>query len=208
MLAACGGSPPPATDASIDATPSDTQTADLSAFDSGEADTGRDMSHDPGCESGLDGDDMELAELINDYRESQGLPRVPVSVSLSVVARTHVADLSAEAPNQGTCNLHSWSDAGDWTACCYTPDHAQAQCMWDKPRELSAYPGNGYEISVGGVRSAAAALAAWQSSSGHHEVILNQGIWTEPWGAMGVALTPGEYGHVWFGRESDPARCL
>ena len=78
--------------------------------------------------------------------------------------RVHKAlkvDNKPDAPPE--CNLHSWSDKGPWSACCYTPDHAQAQCMWDKPSELTNYPGNGYEISAAGYDSAQAALAGQEA---------------------------------------------
>lgn len=155
--------------------------------------------------SGVDADDMALATLVNDYRVSRGLPALPLSPSLSQVARTHVEDLIAHGANSGSCNLHSWSSEGSWSGCCYTSDHSQASCMWDKPRELTEYPGNGYEISTGGARDGAHALSLWQSSGGHHDVIINGGSWSQPWGAMGVAITPGAFAHIWFGREADPA---
>ncbi|MFK8002157.1 MAG: CAP domain-containing protein [Polyangiales bacterium] len=155
--------------------------------------------------SGVDADDMALFTLVNDYRVSRGLPALPLSPSLSLVARTHVEDLIAHGANSGACNLHSWSDEGSWSGCCYTSDHSQASCMWNKPRELTDYPGNGYEISTGGARDGAHALSLWQSSGGHHDVIINGGAWSQPWGAMGVAITPGAFAHIWFGREADPA---
>lgn len=160
---------------------------------------------DAGTPSGVDADDMELFTLVNDYRVSLGLPAIPLSPSLSLVARTHVEDLIAHGANSGACNLHSWSGEGAWSGCCYTSDHSQASCMWNKPRELTEYPGNGYEISTGGARDGAHALSLWQSSGGHHDVIINGGSWSQPWGAMGVAITPGSFAHIWFGREADPA---
>ena len=63
------------------------------------------------------------------------------------VAEAHVQDLSYNQPVGGQCNMHSWSDRGSWSGCCYTDDHAASQCMWDKPRELTRYPGNGFEIA-------------------------------------------------------------
>ena len=79
--------------------------------------------------------------------------------------------------------------------------------MWDKPRELTDYPGNGYEISVwssAGI-TAAAALASWQSSVPHDNVIRNRDIWVDAtWQALGVGID-GNYAHAWFGTELDPA---
>lgn len=149
---------------------------------------------------------FELYELIMAYRAENDLPEIPLSPSLTAVAEAHVADLNDQpGTTDGECNLHSWSDQGSWTACCYTPDHAEAQCMWNKPRELSDYPGNGYEISaMSTFMTPSGALGLWQNSSGHNAVILNEGIWSDPWGAIGVGIA-GQYAHVWFGREADPA---
>ncbi|NKB70497.1 MAG: CAP domain-containing protein [Candidatus Latescibacteria bacterium] len=149
-----------------------------------------------------------LAEDINQYRLEQGLQAIPVSVSLTKVAQAHVADSEQNSFSNG-CNLHSWSDQGDWTPCCYTNDHAQAQCMWDKPREISGgvYSGNGFEISAYNSRmiTPQGALEGWQGSSGHHNVILNRDIWADSnWQAMGAAVST-HYAVVWFGMESDPA---
>jgi len=89
-----------------------------------------------------------LAVLVNDYRVSQGLERIPLSASLDRVAEAHVWDLEAHPPDNEVCNLHSWSESGSWTTCCYTADHAAAQCMWDKPREITEYPGHGFETAA------------------------------------------------------------
>jgi hypothetical protein len=150
---------------------------------------------------------IELIALVNDYRAENNLPPIPASPSLCTVATTHVHDLVDNSPHTqpGGCNLHSWSDQGSWTACCYTPDHAQAQCMWDKPGELTIYPGNGYENAASGVGSPAQALDLWKSSPPHNEVILNLGIWASyPWQALGADVYQG-YSVLWFGAEADPA---
>jgi hypothetical protein len=149
-----------------------------------------------------------LASLINQYRVAQGLSAIPVSVSLTRVAEAHVADLEKNAPT-GTCNLHSWSNQGNWSSCCYTGDHAAAQCMWDKPREITngVYKGDGYENAAwnSGVMTAAGALEQWKSSPAHLDVILNRGIWANSqWKAIGAAVS-AHYAVVWFGKETDPA---
>jgi hypothetical protein len=150
---------------------------------------------------------LELIDLVNEYRAENALPAIPASPSLCTVATAHVHDLNDNSPHTqpGGCNLHSWSDQGPWSACCYTPDHAQAQCMWDKPGELSIYPGNGYENAAYGVGSPAQALDLWKSSPPHNEVILNLGIWANyPWQALGADVYQG-YSVLWFGAEPDPA---
>lgn len=150
----------------------------------------------------------QLCQVVNDYRVSVGLPAVALSAALMRVAKAHVADLSAHPEGtQPPCNLHSWSNAGPWSPCCYTEDHAQAQCMWDKPRQIGggAYQGDGFEIAAFGEITPAQALQLWQTSAPHHEVILNGGIWRDlsPWPGMGCGLQ-GNYAVVWFGSLPDP----
>ena len=54
---------------------------------------------------------------------------------------------------------------------------------------MTSFRGNGYEISAMGYGDVAAALRGWQSSEGHHNVILNRGIWANKrFEAMGVGI--------------------
>ncbi len=151
-------------------------------------------------------DEMKLYQLICDYREKNGLPKIPLSKSLCHVAQTHAKDVSIHNPNSGSCNMHSWSDNGDWTPCCYTSDHRRASCMWDKPRELTDYTGNGYEIShwsSAGI-TPEGAIQGWKNSKSHNAVILNKGIWTTQWKAIGIGMFEN-YAMVWFGKKEDQA---
>ena len=151
-------------------------------------------------------EELKLYNLLNEYRKAKGLSKIDLSESLTFVAQTHVKDLTDNKPAKGSCNMHSWSDKGNWTACCYTRDHAKAQCMWDKPRELTTYKGDGFEISYGTSGypvSAEGALSGWKSSSGHNSVIINEGIWKDMnWTAIGVGIYGG-YAVVWFGTQKD-----
>jgi uncharacterized protein YkwD len=150
--------------------------------------------------------EYKLYELIMQYRASKNLPKIPLSTSLTLVAQIHCKDLM-ENPPQLPCNMHSWSKKGAWEACCYTPDHKQAAGMWSKPKELSQYVGNGYEIASwsSAVATPEASLEGWKKSSGHNAVIINQGIWkSSAWNAIGVGIV-GNYAVVWFGVETDPA---
>ena len=73
--------------------------------------------------------------------------------------------------------------------------------MWDKPREIANYAGNGYEIAhyTSGVVTAQSALNGWKGSSAHNDVILNKDIWaSHPWKAIGACFD-GHYACVWFG---------
>jgi hypothetical protein len=156
--------------------------------------------------------ELQLAKAINAYRAEKRLPAIELSASLSHVAQLHCMDLAESDAYSGKCNLHSWSGHGKWTSCCYTPDHKQASCMWDKPRELTSYAGDGFEIayfSTSIIDSPAAyaseILQAWKGSPGHNDIIVNNDKWDRSiWKAMGIGIRNG-YATVWFGKEPDPA---
>ena len=152
-------------------------------------------------------DEMKLYDLIMKYRTDNNLPTIPHSKSLSFVADQHTWDLEVNKPENSRCNMHSWSKNSAWTSCCYTPDHKQAECMWNKPKELTTYQGYGFEIACGGTGelSPEAALKCWQGSEHHNDVILNKSIWKDyTWGAIGISMY-GSYAVVWFGKEKDDA---
>ena len=162
-------------------------------------------------EYGLSEAEANLYYFINEYRESLGLSKLSFSKSLTSVARAHVKDSHDYTPRlqldgrgiQG--NLHSWSNNGNWSGGAYTPDHAHAQIMWDKPSELTDYKGAGYEISVYhsiGI-DPKLALDLWKSSPGHNEVIIGDNDWSFIT-TMGVAMDKN-YSHVWFGGDEDPS---
>nr|WP_314609806.1 CAP domain-containing protein [uncultured Lachnoanaerobaculum sp.] len=160
---------------------------------------------------GVSEKEAKLYYIINAYRESKGLQKLSFSKSLTIVARTHVSDSNTYTPEnqrdsrgmQG--NLHSWSNHGSWTPVVYTSDHEYAANMWSKPRELTSYTGNGYEISswYGSNITPEDALDLWKNSSGHNAVMTTQGNWSDL-KTMGVAID-GKYAHVWFGSAADPA---
>ncbi len=153
----------------------------------------------------LSKDEIELYDLIMQYREVNNLPKIPISKSLTYVAQTHANDLAKNAPDVRDCNLHSWSKQGNWSPCCYTPDHSKAKCMWDKPKELTKYQGTGYEIAYKTTKIVKGedALDGWKKSSGHNALILNKGTWKKyDWKAIGIGIIGG-YATVWFGKELD-----
>lgn len=188
-------------------------TGTPTALDGGADDDGAPAGDGPGAlDARPDGPpptvDRALCDAINQYRIDHGLAAVPVSSALTQVARFHVEDLTAHGTGAAGCNLHSWS-VGDprWTGCCYTADHAQAQCMWRKPQEISAYASSGYEIAAGGGGgiTPAQAVSLWDGSPGHRDVVLNVGTWAgHPWRALGCAIETG-YAVVWFGELADPS---
>jgi hypothetical protein len=136
-----------------------------------------------------------------------------MSPKLNLVGATHV-DNHLYAQGAGTygadpnCNLHSWYDepGQSFTSCCYTPDHAQAACMWAKPGEIASFNTNGYEISANGYETVAGALVGWQNSPGHNDVMLNQGIWADfPFLSIGAGVDEqNRIYHVWFATAADP----
>ena len=152
----------------------------------------------------LDGKNAELIQKINDYRKANGLSAINLNEKLQAVAEAHALDLEKYYdPQQRKCNLHSWSSHGKWTSCCYTDDHAQKECMWRKPKEISNYPGQGFEIAYysSQMLTPEVALNGWKKSTSHHEVILNRGIWKSvTFNSIGVYVTE-HYAVVWFGVE-------
>lgn len=135
----------------------------------------------------LSAKEAELFRLVNEYRESHGLPPIANSRSLNKVARLHAVDLQENRPDMANesgmpCTLHSWSDSDLWTPVCYTPDHRFAEKMWNKPKEITnyQYPGDGYENAywtAGDEVSAQRVLEAWKNSPSHNALILESGIW-------------------------------
>ena len=153
-------------------------------------------------------EERKLYLLINSYRSRWSLPSIPLSKSLCHVAQTHGRDLNHTLPHP-PCNVHSWSAHGLWLPVCYKDNHEGADRMWSKPRELTNYDGNGFEIVswVSGnlpvdVHSV---MLGWQRSSEHKAVLLNQSLWSSfKWKAMGVGIYKN-VAVVWFGEEGDPA---
>ena len=158
----------------------------------------------------LTAEENKLYDLLMQYRREHGLKDIPISKSLTLVAQTHVKDLQENYVWSERCNLHSWSDKGPWKPVCYTDDHAQAELMWNKPKELTSYQGNGFEIAFTGYVDSTAmaekALATWKSSNGHNAVVLNEGIWKTEWKAIGIGIF-GSYAVVWFGNEAENKNC-
>jgi uncharacterized protein YkwD len=155
----------------------------------------------------LSQEEQKLYDLIMEYRKSKNLPPIPLSLKLTKVAQTHARDLNInyKFDFDNKCNPHSWSKKGKWSACCYTNDHKQAKCMWDKPREIAGYSSNGYEIAYYSSKGATAeeGLAGWKLSPGHNPLIINEGTWSKvSWKGIGIGIV-GEYGIVWFGEIED-----
>ncbi len=161
----------------------------------------------------LSAEEFKLYTIIMKYRKTKNLPAIPLSKSLTYVAQTHCKDLADNKPDlKKGCNAHSWSDKGKWTQCDYTPDHKNAACMWSKPRELTNYADDGFEIACGSsepqfdnyVMTANYALSSWKESVHHNAVIVNLEIWKNfNWKAIGIGIYKG-FSVVWFGKSIDP----
>jgi uncharacterized protein YkwD len=155
----------------------------------------------------LSSEERKLYNLMMDYRKSKGLPSIPLSEKLTLVAHTHARDLADnyDFDPENRCNPHSWSRKGKWSPCCYTNDHKRAQCMWDKPKEIAGYESPGYEIAYYSSAGASAGegLEGWKKSPSHNPLIINEGIWKKvSWKAIGIGIYK-EYGVVWFGELED-----
>jgi len=164
----------------------------------------------PADEVCLTSEEKKLYDLIMAYRKSKKLPPIPYSAKLTKVAQVHARDLEENYSygNMGDCNPHSWSDKGTWSSCCYTPDHKEAKCMWQKPKEIADYAGNGYEIAYYSSAGANAieGLEGWKKSQGHNPLLVNTGTWAKVnWKAIGIGFY-GQYGVVWFGEEADESK--
>lgn len=149
--------------------------------------------------------EVHLYRLINEYRLVFDLEIIPLSKSLSYVAHAHLRDLHENRPDLYSCNLHSWSDKGPWSPCCYAKDPNRTNCMWNKPRELTSYMGNGQEIILWENIPATprGAFDQWRNFELTNNMILSQGRWQENnWKAIGIAIYEG-YASVWFGEVAD-----
>ena len=157
-----------------------------------------------------------LFDLVNQYRAANGRPAHPYSRTMGATAAAHVGDLVQHpSVDSGACIPHSWSNQGGllWTGCCYTIDAAQADCMWRKPREISAglgmvrYTGNGFEIALRGFEgnTPEQVMEAFVNSPAHRAVLLSTSGWEflDAHPAMGAAMQ-GKYSVVWFGDATDP----
>lgn len=149
-------------------------------------------------------EEVELYNLINDYRRIHQLPPIPFSRSLSYVARVHAMDLSINRPDFGGCNPHSWSAKGKWKPSCYSRDPNRQQSMNEKPKEIAGYKFKGWEMVYSGGEEARAvdAFDLWKGLGLTNDYLLNTGKWIKPWKALGIGFY-GDYACVWFGEGDD-----
>ncbi|MBN1198602.1 MAG: SPOR domain-containing protein [Bacteroidales bacterium] len=151
--------------------------------------------------------EWKLYRMINEYRHQYDLPPVPLSRSLSYVANTHVKDLFFHHPDIEPCNFHSWSDKGPWKAFCYPADEDKKNSVWDKPKEISDYPGKGFEIVYWENNEVVidSVIVFWKSFDYFNGFLMNTGKWEgRQWNAIGVGICQN-YAAAWFGEVADPA---
>ncbi|MFH1937904.1 MAG: SPOR domain-containing protein [Bacteroidota bacterium] len=144
--------------------------------------------------------------MINEYRRQYDLPPIPLSRALCYVANTHVKDLFFHHPDIGPCNFHSWSDNGPWKPFCYPGDEDKKRSVWDKPRELSRYPGKGFEIVYWENNAVMidSVIAFWKSFDYFNVFLMNTGKWQgRVWKAIGIGICQN-YAAAWFGEVTDP----
>ncbi len=149
--------------------------------------------------------ELKLYNMVNNYRKNNKLSDIPLSRSLCYIAKLHVFDLSNNNPDTMDCNLHSWSDKGEWTECCYGREKINHTCMTSKPGELTNYQGKGYEIAFWESVDAEPenVIDLWKSSASSNDMMLSKGIWKGTvWKSLGVGIIKG-YAVVWFGKEDD-----
>jgi len=150
-------------------------------------------------------DEIILYNLINDLRRQNKKSVIPLSKSLSLVSAVHISDLLTWDPQEQGCNLHSWSNRGNWTACCSSKEPKGSGCMNSKPGEIAGYPGKGYELVYWEEEKATPleAFELWKQVGLSNDMILNKGKWqNNKWNAMGVAIKGG-YAIIWLGEKHD-----
>ncbi len=151
-------------------------------------------------------DELHLIELINIYRTQNKLAIIPLSKSLFEVAKTHVYDLQTNRPDTSICNTASWSDKGNWSACCFNKYVLKTECMWDKPKELTPYKFKGYEISYfeEGIVNVDSLFNIWINTSEVTDMLLSKGIHSDKkWLAIGSGISDN-YACIWLGQRADP----
>ena len=155
--------------------------------------------------SGITQNETILFNMINDMRRQGKMQLIPLSDKLCKVAHIHIDDLLASKPQEKGCSLHSWSASGNWSACCHTKDPSGIQCMKSKPKEITGYSGNGYELIYWGEDNAtpSEASALWQQVDASADMIMCRGKWKGyDWKAMGVGIKNG-YAVLWLGDKTD-----
>jgi hypothetical protein len=150
-------------------------------------------------------EEYRLYSLINECRSKKGLDIIPVSKSLCYVAKIHARDLFINRPDTSSCSLNSWSDKGQWIACCHSRSTPNPSCIVNKPEEIARYPGEGHELCYWDSEKLQpdTVINFWLSIDPARDLLLNQKKWSYfKWKALGVGLYKG-YACVWVGEVPD-----
>ena len=158
-------------------------------------------------------DEYRLYSLVNEKRVKKGLSVIPISKSLSYVAKMHARDLFHNNPDTAFCSLNSWSDQGTWIACCHSKYTPNPSCILNKPAELTKYTGEGHELCFWDSETLHpdTVIKFWMSVDQTREIILNEKKWSYfTWKAIGVGMYKG-YVCLWLGEaidaEPEPRLC-
>lgn len=153
----------------------------------------------------ISSEEYRLYELINALRRVNDMPAIDLSASMTHVAHLHIADLNQNHPDTSICNLHSWSDKGEWTSCCYQAYVPNQDCMWDKPKQLTPYKYRGYELAYfdpEGINPDSL-MMFWITIPEVQDMLLNRAAYKKKkWLAAGVGIEQG-YAVLWFGQVKD-----
>ena len=149
--------------------------------------------------------EYRLFTIINNYRTRLALNTIPLSRSLSFVAKTHAKDLAANFSSSDDCNMHSWSDKGNWKPICFPEEQNRKNDVKDKAKELTNYPGKAWEITYWENSEADLdfVLDFWNSISYTANMISNTEEWSKKeWKSIGIGIDDG-YVLVWLGMQAD-----
>jgi len=153
----------------------------------------------------LNADEIQLFSKINELRVTYGKEELQLSASLSFVAKTHVNDLLTNLPDTSVCGLSSWSDKGNWKACCYNAYIPTPECMRDKPKELTPYPYHGYELVTyfDDLINIDTVVSLFSDTKEVLNLILSQeDQGKKKWACCGIGIND-HYVSVWFGQRKD-----
>lgn len=153
--------------------------------------------------------DYKLYMEINKYRESRGLNKINLSLSLCYTAYLHAFDLYHNWESGTNCNMHSWSGQVGGPAFCYPTDQddRRKKNVWNKAREITAFPALAYELVYQDdllKTDVLIALDMWGSTVAGRDYLLNEDKWKDKeWQSIGVAVY-NNYVSVFLSNAKDP----
>jgi hypothetical protein len=154
----------------------------------------------------LNPEEVKLMKFITQFRLSQNLKPISLSSSLTTIAKIHLKDLEENLPTPG-CSYHSWSNRGQWLPCCHTNNLISMECSFLKPKELTDYKENGFELIYfeheENISVSERSLKFWKQNPEFNDFLSNKNEWKNMnWKAMGIAVSK-RFGIIWLGTEKD-----